>query len=124
MKRLIYIFPFLILFTSCYDAERNCADFKIGKFRYELTINGKKQTTMVERNDSLQIETFEGRNDTASVRWVNDCEFVMQNLHPKSREEKKAINMRILTTKGNTATVEFSFVGEAEKQKVTVTKID
>ncbi|KOS05096.1 DNA topoisomerase IV [Flavobacterium akiainvivens] len=124
MKRLIYLLPLFVIVTSCYEAERNCADFKTGKFKYELTLNGKTQTTIVERNDSIQVETFEGKTDTASVRWVNDCEFVMQNLHPKSREEKKGISIRILTTKGNTATVEFSLVGEAEKQKVTVTKID
>jgi hypothetical protein len=38
--------------------------------------------------------------------------------------EKKAISMRILSTKGKTYTFEFSFVGESKKQIGTVTKIN
>ncbi len=124
MKKLLYLLPFTLLFASCYEAERNCADFKTGKFSYELTQNGVKQVTIVERNDTLQTETYNGKITKASVRWVNDCEFIVQNLQPKSREDKKGISMRILTTKGNTATVEFCFVGESEKQKIMVTKIE
>lgn len=124
MKKLLYLLSFALLFASCYEAERNCADFKTGKFSYELTQNGVKQVTIIERNDTLQTETYNGKTTKASVRWVNNCEFIVQNLQPKSREDKKGISMRILTTKGNTATVEFSFVGESEKQKITVTKIE
>lgn len=108
--------------VSCYEQEHNCKDFKSGKFEFTQEIEGKKMTSVFERNDSLQIETFNGKTDTASVRWINDCEYVLQKLHPKNMQEKKAINIKILSTKGNQYQFEYSFVGEAKKEKGTVTK--
>ncbi len=119
------VFPFLsLLLISCYQQERNCSDFKTGKFQFESEIEGKKEISVFERNDSLQIETFRGRTDTSSVRWLNDCEFVLQKLHPKSMKEKKAIHMKILTTDKKSYTFEYSFVGDSNKQKGVVTKVN
>ena len=118
----IFSLLMLILLTSCYQQERNCTDFKTGKFTSETEIEGKKYTSTFERNDSIQIETYEGKIDTFKVRWTNDCEYIMQNTHPKNREEKKAVQMKILTTKDNTYTFEYSFVGDLKKQRGTVTK--
>ena len=124
MKKLLFILPLFVLLTSCYDQERKCADFKTGKFRFETVIEGKTNITDITRTDSLQTETYKGKTSTASVRWLNDCEFVLQNLNPKNAEEKESFHMKILTTKGNTAILEYSIVGDTEKQKGTVTKID
>lgn len=123
MKKTLLL-PLLLLLISCYDGERNCKDFKTGKFEFSQEVNGKKQVSAFERNDSIQIETFNGKTDTASVRWVNDCEFILQKLHPKNKEEKKAISMKILATNKKGYHFEYSFVGEEKKQKGTVTKID
>ena len=120
----IYSLLLLTLFTSCYQQERNCKDFKTGKFTSETEIEGKKYTSTFERNDSIQIETYEGKTDTFKVRWTNDCEYVMQNVHPKNREEKKAVQMKILTTNSNSYTFEYSFVGDSKKQRGTVTKLN
>jgi hypothetical protein len=119
-------YPLLLALTliSCYQQERNCTDFKTGKFQFVQEINGKKETSTFVRTEKLQIETFNGKTDTATVRWVNDCELVLQKLHPKSMEEKKAISMKIVATKEKSYTFEYSFVGEAKKQIGTVTKID
>ena len=122
MKKIILL-PALLLLLSCYDGERNCKDFKTGKFKFEYEVNGIKKTTVFERNDSIEIETFEGKTDTASIRWVNDCEYVLLKLHPKNRAEEKAIGMKILTTTKNSYTFEFGMVGSGAKQRGTVTKI-
>lgn len=114
----------LIALTSCYKKERNCEDFKTGKFSFSQEIDGTKQVTLFERNDKFQIETYNGKTDTASVRWVNECEFVLQKLHPKNMKEQKAISMRILTTNKNSYTFEYSFVNDENKQLGTVTKIE
>ncbi len=123
MKK-IYLLLLTPLLISCYEQERDCTDFKTGKFEFIQEIKGKKQTSTFERIDNMQIETFNGKTDTATVRWVNDCEFVLQKLHPKNMEEKKAISMKIVATKEKTYTFEYSFVGDAKKQIGTVTKID
>jgi hypothetical protein len=118
-----YLLLLLPFFTSCFNADRNCKDFKTGKFQFDLTINGEKKTTFFERNDSIEIETFNGKTDTATIRWVNDSEYILQKIHPKNLEEKKAIDMRILTTSKNSYTFEFGMVGSSKKQTGTVTKL-
>jgi len=122
MKKIILLSPILLL-ISCYDAERNCADFKTGKFKFEFEIDGVKKTTVFERKDTIEIETFEGKTDTSTIRWVNDCEYVLQKKHPKNKAEEKAISMKILTTSKNSYTFEFGMVGVDSKQRGTVVKI-
>ncbi len=122
MKKIILL-SLVFLQLSCYDAERDCKDFKTGKFKFEYEVNGIKKTTLFERNDRIEIENFEGKTDTASIRWVNDCEYVLLKLHPKNRSEEKAIGMKILTTTKNSYTFEFGMVGSDAKQRGTVTKI-
>lgn len=123
MKKLLLI-PLVIVMASCYNRERNCTDFKTGKFRFEYEINGEKKTTLFERKEDIEIETFEGKTDTSTVRWINDCEYVLQKINPKNMQEKKAIHMKILSTTENSYNFEFSIVGDANKQKGTVTKIN
>jgi len=124
MKKIPLLIPALFLLTSCFQQERKCADFKTGKFRFEYEIDGAKKLTLFERTDSLEIETFEGKTDTSTVRWINDCEYILQKVNAKNAKERKAVHMKILTTKDNSYTFEFSLVGEAQKQKGTVTKIN
>lgn len=116
MKKIILFFSLLIL-TSCYDVERECKDFKTGKFQFDYVLDGVKKTTLFERTETMQIETYEGKTDTATVRWVNDCEFILQKLHPKNMKEKKAINIKIVSTTKNSYTFEFGIIGSDEKQK-------
>ena len=123
MKK-IFILPLFLLLISCYNQERNCKDFKTGKFTFTQVIDKVKKTSTFERTEDLQIETFEGKTDTATVRWVNDCECILQKLHPKNMQEKKSISMRIMTTHEKTYTFEYCYVGEAKKEKGTVTKTD
>jgi hypothetical protein len=125
MKLKIQIIVLLVsvLAVSCYQTERNCKDFKIGSFETVVEINGKKEKAIFTRNDSLEITTFHQKTDTASIRWINDCECVLQKLHPKNMAEQKAVHIKILTTQNNTYNYEFSIVGNSSKQKGIVTKI-
>ena len=123
LQNTIYSLLILLSLTSCYNQERNCTDFKTGKFTSETEIEGKKYTSTFERNDSIQIESYEGKIDTFKVRWTNDCEYIIQNTNPKNREEKKPVQMKILTTNSDSYTFEYSFVGDSKKQRGTVTKL-
>lgn len=109
---------------SCYEIERNCTDFKTGKFKFEHTVNGKVETTLFERTEDLEIETYNGKTDTSTVRWTNDCEYILQKLNPKNMEEKKAVAMKILSTTKDSYTFEFNIVGSDAKQKGTVIKLN
>ncbi|SHL39332.1 hypothetical protein SAMN05444387_0488 [Flavobacterium pectinovorum] len=123
MKKIIFLLPLVTLF-SCYNAEHNCKDFKTGKFKFEFEVNGVKKTTVFERKDNIEIETFEGKTDTSTIRWVSDCEYVLQKKHPKNMAEEKAISMKILNTSKDSYTFEFGMVGSEEKQRGKVYKID
>jgi len=122
MKKTL-ILPLILLLISCYNAEHNCKDFKTGKFKFEHKVDGVKKTTVFERKDNIEIETFEGKTDTSSIRWVSDCEYILQKIHPKNMAEKKAITMKILTTSKNSYIFEFGIVGSDEKQRGTVEKV-
>nr|WP_315146627.1 DNA topoisomerase IV [uncultured Flavobacterium sp.] len=121
-KKIVFLLPLLLL-VSCYNVEHNCKDFKTGKFKFEYEVDGVKKTTVFERKESIEIETFEGKTDTSSIRWVSDCEYILQKIHPKNMEEKKAISMKILSTSKKSYTFEFGIVGSDKKQRGTVEKI-
>ncbi len=122
MRKLLWLFA-AFAFVGCYRTERNCADFKTGTFEFEYEIDGVVKKTTFVRNDTLEIDYFEGKSDTARIRWVSDCEYVVEKLRPKTNEEKRGISMKILKTEGDTYTFEFGIVGSGVKQKGTVRKI-
>ena len=103
---------------SCYNQERNCKAFKTGKFTSETTVEGKKYTTTFKRNDSIQIEHFNNIIDTFNIRWINDCEYILEKCKTKNRAEQRAVHVKILNTKDLTYSYEFSFVGETKNKKV------
>lgn len=113
-----FIFSSILLFlVSCYSPERDCPRFKTGTFTYEALVGTEVLTTTFVRNDSIEIDYFKGKIDTSSIRWINDCEYIVKKLNPRSMAEEKAIHMKILTTTNDEYTFEYGVVGEERKQK-------
>lgn len=124
MQKIYALLGILILCTSCYESDRECKDFKTGTFEFTYTLNGKEVRSLFTRTDSIEIDYFENKVDTNSVRWINDCEFIVTKVNPKSQSEKKAIHMKILTTSKDSYTFEYSVVGDQKnKQRGKATKI-
>lgn len=115
--RLLLILVITLLLSGCYNQERNCADFRTGSFEFEALSGTEVFKTTITRNDSLEIDFFQGKTDTSSIRWINDCEYVIKKLNPKNQAEKKAILIKILTTSPNQYTFEFSEVGKTKSSK-------
>jgi hypothetical protein len=115
---------FLLLLTSCYQVERNCLDYQTGIFESTIIIDSTSYISIFSRTNDLQIETFEHKTDSATVRWINDCEVVFKTINPKSMAEKKDIHLKILTTTDSTYTFEYSYVGETLKQKGEAKKLN
>lgn len=124
MKHLFIAFFTCLFLSSCFSPERKCADFRTGKFMFETYLNGEIVKTTFTRNDSIEIDYFQGNTDTSSVRWINDCEYILTNLYPKNKAEEKPIHIKILTTDKNSYTFEFSVVGSENKQQGAVTKVE
>lgn len=115
----------LLLFLACgQPPERNCEDFKTGKFSFTATLNGEEKKTTFYRTLEIEVDEFEGKKDSSSIRWINDCEYVLKNLNPKNKAEEKPIHIKILTTKESSYTFEYNIVGDNKKFKGTAHKID
>ena len=122
-----YIFSgfLLLLFLACgQPPERNCEDFKTGKFSFTATLNGEEKKTTFYSTLEIEVDEFEGKKDSSSIRWINDCEYVLKNLNPKNKAEEKPIHIKILTTKESSYTFEYNIVGDNKKFKGTAHKID
>jgi len=120
--RHILIILLLLSFTNCYNVERNCADYKTGTFEFDYVENGETKKGLFVRTESLNIDYFNNTIDTASVRWINDCEFVQKKLHPKNKKEEVAIHMKILTTAADSYTFEYSIAAPDGIKKKRVEK--
>ncbi len=115
---------FIVLFASCNTHERNCTDFKTGNFEYEYELNGEKIKATFSRTETLEVD-YNGKNiDSINVRWINDCEYVLKTINPKTLAQEKAIHIKILSTKGNTYTFESKIINDSQKRtsRGTVTK--
>lgn len=115
--RFHYVLILSLLLSGCYNQERNCSDFRTGSFEFEAVSGTEIFKTTIVRNDSMEIDFFQGKSDTSSIRWINDCEYVITKLHPKNQDEKKAILIKILTTSKDEYTFQFSEVGKTKSSK-------
>lgn len=122
MRFFILLFSLLFL-SSCYEKERNCSDFKTGTFEFEALSGTEVFKTTITRNDSIEVDFYQGKTDSSSIRWVNDCEYVLTKINPKNQAERKAILIKILTTSKDHYTFEFSEVGKVQSSKATAKKV-
>ena len=123
----LYFFLIMILvyLTSCYNVERDCINFHTGEFEFSSIVNGTLKTSYFTRTEKLEIETYEGKIDSASIRWVNDCECILTKLNPISNQDKRPVQIKILSTTADTYVFEYSMVGKADnKQRGTIKKIN
>ena len=121
--RFLLCFACLLLMSSCYDVDRDCANFRTGTFKFEALVGTELLTTTFVRTDSIEIDYFRGKSDTSAIRWINNCEYIVKKINPKNRAEEKAIHMKILTTNGDEYQFEYNVVGDTQKQKGTAIKI-
>ncbi len=116
-KPIFACLKLILIFSSCYQPERNCKDFKIGEFTFEYEVSGEKKRSYFVRNEKYSIEHYENKIDTAEVRWINDCEFVL-----KTSDKKTPIHYKIRSTTKNSYTFEYHVVGKSYKSKGTAIK--
>lgn len=120
--RIVLILVCCLFLTSCYTVDRNCTEFKTGTFEFTYNIDGVEKVGKFIRTDSLNIDYYENKIDSASVRWINDCEFIQKTLKPKSMAEEKAIHFKILTTTEDTYTFEYQLAVKEPYKKPRIEK--
>ena len=115
----------LFIFSSCYNSERNCIKFQTGTFEFEsISNNGDTLVTKFKRTKDLEIGYFNNTIDSSYVNWVSDCECILKKIRPKSLNERKSVQMKILSTSEDTYLFEYMFVGDIQnKQRGSAKKI-
>jgi hypothetical protein len=121
MQKILAAFLLTIL-ISCQNPERNCANFMTGTFEFETVVGTELKKTKFIRNDSIEIDYYDNKIDTFSIRWVNDCEYVMKKLRPKNQAEKEPVLFKVLTTNGNEYNFEYSMLIQKKNRKRVVRK--
>ncbi|WP_031428986.1 hypothetical protein [Flavimarina sp. Hel_I_48] len=121
-KSIVGIF-IAILSVGCYAPERNCDSFKTGTFEFETYLNGEVSKTTFTRSDTLEIDYYQGKADSSSIRWINDCEYIANKINPTNRSERQALHFKILSTSSDSYTFEYAIVGKVNKQRGTARKI-
>jgi hypothetical protein len=122
MHRFLVLF-LITFFVACHLPEKNCNNFKTGTFTFEALVGTEVETTTFFRNDSIEIDYFRGKADTSSIRWINDCEYIVKKLNPKNMAEEKAVHIRILNSSNNQYTFDYAIVGQTIRKKGTATKV-
>ena len=112
-----------LIMLGCYEPKRECGAFRNGTFTFATTIDGKAKTTTFTRENDLEVDYYEGRADSSSIRWINDCEYIVRKIHPRNASEEKAIHMKILSTTEDSYEFEYRFVGSKEAARGTARKI-
>ena len=119
VNKAFFCLSLLVFMSSCYQPERDCKTFKNGEFSFTSTINEKEMATTFVRKGALEIDYFDGKADSSSVRWINDCEYIVKKLNPMNKAEEKSVHMKILSTTDKSYTFEYNIVGQSQKSRGT-----
>jgi len=103
--------------VSCYQPERDCNSFKKGTFTFTYAVDGQTKTAKFIRGDKFSVDYYDNKVDSALVRWVNDCEFVLKDINSNT-----AIHYKILSTTKNSYTFEYQNAVKDENKKLVVQK--
>jgi len=122
--RVFQLLVFIGLISACNPPQRDCDRFHTGTFQFTAQIDGVEETTIFQRTADLEVSQYQGKTDSASVRWINPCEYIVTNLNPGSPGEEKPIHMKILSTTDNSYTFEYKLVGESQASRGTAFKTD
>jgi hypothetical protein len=99
MKRIYFSFTLIfLLITFKINAQSlNCENFKNGTFK----IIDQGRTTIVKRSGSSQLEYFNGSRVPThyTVRWVDDCTYILTPLEDVFKKYKNTPKNAILTNK-------------------------
>ncbi len=117
-----YIMFFLLL-TSCNETPGSIPNnFKIGK--YKTILEDGDITSYAERNDSIQIESYDNKKDTFNIRWINSFEYVLLKKNPKSKLDSTPFHVKITAVKKDSYNFKAYYKGSNFKQKGKALKLN
>ena len=116
-SKIVLVILFFVV-HSCYSPpERECAKVKTGSFEFISIVGGDTLVSRFDRFEDFEIDYYQGKTDTSTVKWVNDCEFVLRNKNPKSLNEQQAVYIKILSTDEGGYSFEYGILKDAKRLK-------
>ena len=102
----------LLLLTSCYTVDRDCDEFRTGEFEFSYELNDTIRKSTFIRTIDYEIEEYNNVIDSSLISWVNNCEFILTKLNPKTNQEKRPVRIKIIRTYEDSYDFEYSSVNE------------
>ena len=97
-------------------------DFKQGRFKTVLEDN--ETVSLAFRNDSIQIEDFNGVKDTFNIKWIDQFEYVLTKRSPKTMLDSTPFHVKITSVKKGSYSFNAYYKGSNFKQKGSAFKLD
>lgn len=117
VKKISILISTCLLFSSCYQPERDCEKYKTGSFKFTYELGEIVKEGKFTRDEKYSVDYYENKIDSATVRWFNDCEFVLQDIHSKT-----AIHYKIISTTDSSYTFQYkSAVKDPNKELIVKT---
>ena len=115
---------FLALFlNSCLEnPNRDCLKHKNGYYKFSFEYNGEVMTSYFKRDQNLGVEVFNKKIDSSSIKWINNCEFIVTKLKPQNNTEKNPVNIRIISTSDSSYVFSFKNAIKKNNQSQEVVK--
>lgn len=121
--RYMFIVIGLLLSVSCMKGGKvRMDDFKQGRFKTVLEDN--ETESFAFRNDSIQIEDFNGVKDTFNIRWIDQFEYVLTKRSPKTMLDSTPFHVKITSVKKDSYSFSAYYKGSNFKQKGSAFKLD
>ncbi len=120
-----YFFIVVLLFSmvSCIKKSKvHMDDFRQGKFK--TVLEDKETVSFATRNDSIQIEDFNGIKDTFNIKWLDQFEYVLTKRVPKTLLDSTPFYVKITSVEQNSYSFRAYYKGSNFKQKGTAFKLE
>ena len=124
LKLPLAIIGLSAILTGCFNTSRNCEQCKTGKFSFSTEVGGRIETSTFVRFNDYEVEYFQGKSDTSNIRWINDCEYILQKRNPKNRAEQQAIHIKITKTDEMGYEFDYKAVGDEKTLKGRVNRVN
>ncbi|MGI9533225.1 hypothetical protein [Lutimonas sp.] len=115
--RYLWVFGIVLTVTLSCVKNGNIHVDELKKGSFKTTLEDKETVSYAMRNDSIQIEDFNGIKDTFNIKWIDQFEYVLVKRHPKTMLDSTPFHVKITGIKNNTYTFSAYYKGSNFKQK-------
>ncbi len=119
--KLIFIVLFFFFIYSCNNNRINILELREGTF--ETTLASKDVKSIAIRTKSIQIETYNNKKDTFTIKWLNNFEYELLKIHPKSSLDSVPFIVKITKLSHNGYSFKAHYKGNKYIQKGNAIKL-